>query len=120
MQKRAPAGFSVPHAAQLIVRDYSGACSRECDDGHISRQQSRVAIGTSDLGEQLVVDEREPPAVHLDHRSGLGRVPEGAQLARDVVARAHHAQLLELRARDVAALALGRARQLLAGEQALP
>ena len=44
MQKRAPAGLSIPHAAQLIAREYSGFITGLCDAGHISGQLARVAI----------------------------------------------------------------------------
>ena len=85
MQKRAPAGFSVPHAAQLISREYSGAPGRLCDArSHFiaSRQPARVAVGRRDVRQQRLVDQRQPAPVHLEHGAGPGRVPEGAQLAR--------------------------------------
>src|SRR5215211_9291746 len=47
----------------------------------------------------------------------MGRIPEGAQLAFEIVARTYHAKRLELGAIDVAALALRLARQLLPAER---
>ena len=59
------------------------------------------------------------PALHVQHRTGPGWVPEGPHLALHVVPGPHDSQLLELGARHVAALPLRPARQLLAPQGAL-
>ena len=72
MQKRAPAGFSVPQAAQVMELSL--------------RHHPGVAIGLGDLRQQALVHQRQVATVDLQHRTGMGRIPEGAQLAIEVVA----------------------------------
>ena len=76
MQKRAPAGFSVP-------QDGAGPCVSE-----VRAPARRRGRRRRDLRKQALVHERELAAVHLDQRARVGRVPERAQLALEVVARA--------------------------------
>src|SRR3712207_4081289 len=84
----------------------------------MSRQTAGVAVRLGHLVEQALVDQAERATLDLDHRPGPRRVPEGAHLPLEIVPGTDPALRLDLVPAHVAALALRRPRQLLAGERA--